>query len=193
MDAHQHAAVFCPKLAALLVGCPAVGQITFASPTTVAAQQLSGLQLLLQQHRQQPQQQLQQQTQAPQQQQAPPSRVVYIMRGLPGAGKSTKAAEIAAAAAARAAAVAAVPTSGSSSSSVPPAAIHSTDSYFVDPVSGVYNFNFESLSVNHQKNFDAFCASLAAGVGTVIVDNTNIQVGSGCVQDGWMAVTLAAV
>jgi hypothetical protein len=154
------------------------GKSSYNSPTTVVSQQLSGLQLLLQQHRQQsPQQLVQPHRQQPlplppppqQQQQVAPAREVYIMRGLPGSGKSTRAAQIAAEARAAAGA--------SSNSSVEPVAVHSTDSYFIDPVSGVYVFNAEMLSVNHQKNLDAFCASLAAGVGTVIVDNTNIQVG----------------
>lgn len=160
------------------------GQNTYNSPTTAVSQQLSGLQLLLQQHRQQsPQQQAQPQAQqTPQQQQTAPARVVYIMRGLPGSGKSTRAAQIAAEARAAAGA--------SSSSSVQPVAIHSTDNYFIDPVSGVYVFNVEMLSVNHQKNLDAFCASLAADVGTVIVDNTNIQVG--CASSSSHCSTAAA-
>jgi hypothetical protein len=133
-------------------------------------QQLSGLELLLQQHRQQQQPPAPQQQQQPQAAPVAATRVVYIMRGLPGSGKSTRAAEIAAAARAAAA------TTSSSSSSVQAVAIHSTDSYFVDPLTGVYDFNPELLSVNHQKNLEAFCVSLAAGVGTVIVDNTNIQV-----------------
>jgi hypothetical protein len=169
-------------------------QNTYNSPTTVVSQQLSGLQLLLQQHRQQsPQQPVQPQTQQPspppqqqqQQQQVAPARVVYIMRGLPGSGKSTRAAQIAAEARAAAGA-----SSSSSSSSVEPVAIHSTDNYFIDPVSGVYVFNVEMLPVNHQKNLDAFCASLAAGVGTVIVDNTNMQVG--CTSRSSTAAATAA-
>jgi hypothetical protein len=103
------------------------------------------------------------------------------MRGLPGAGKSTRAAQIAEAAesaavaaaldstAAAAAAAAAAPTSAAV------VAIHSTDSYFIDPA-GVYRFNAELLGVNHQRNYDAFCASLSAGVSTIILDNTNLQV-----------------
>jgi hypothetical protein len=58
-------------------------------------------------------------------------------------------------------------------------AIHSTDSYFID-AAGVYRFNAELLGVNHQRNFDAFCASLSAGVSTIILDNTNLQVRSCC-------------
>jgi hypothetical protein len=95
------------------------------------------------------------------------------MRGLPGSGKSTRAAQVAAEARAAAG------TTHSSSrvgAGDPVVSIHSTDSYFCNPVSGEYVFNAELLSANHQKNLDAHCASLAAGVGTVIVDNTNLQV-----------------
>jgi hypothetical protein len=95
-------------------------------------------------------------------------RVVYIMRGLPGAGKSTCAAQLAAAALQAAAAA---------TTSAAVVAIHSTDSYFID-AAGVYRFNAQLLGTNHQRNYDAFCASLAAGVSTVILDNTNLQVGS---------------
>lgn len=31
------------------------------------------------------------------------------------------------------------------------------------------------MQANHDRNFEAFCNSLAAGTHTVIVDNTNIQ------------------
>jgi hypothetical protein len=148
------------------------GQTTVASPTTAVSGQLSGLQLLLQQHRSQQQQQ-QQQQQGPLAALQPPPRVVHIMRGLPGSGKSTRAAQIAA----EARAAAAASNSSSSSSSVEPVAIHSTDSYFIDPTTGVYTFDFERLSTNHECNFNAFCASLQSGVGTIIVDNTNLQVG----------------
>jgi Mrp family chromosome partitioning ATPase len=101
-------------------------------------------------------------------------KVVYIMRGLPGAGKSTRAAQLAEAA--EQAALAAVLTGTAGSAATAAAAIHSTDSYFID-AAGVYRFNPEQLGINHQRNYDAFCASLAAGVGTVILDNTNLQVG----------------
>lgn len=144
------------------------GQATLASPRTAVAGQLSGLQLLLQQHRSQQQPPQKQQQQAPQAAPQQSPRVVYIMRGLPGAGKSTRAAQIAAEART---------ASSSSSSSVDPVAIHSTDTYFVDPYTGVYRFSMEQLSTHHERNFNAFCASLQAGVGTVIVDNTNLQVG----------------
>lgn len=104
-------------------------------------------------------------------------KVVYIMRGLPGAGKSTRAAQLAEAAeqAELAAVLAGAAGCAAAAAAAAAAAIHSTDSYFFD-AAGVYRFNAEQLGVNHQRNFDAFCGSLAAGVGTVILDNTNLQV-----------------
>jgi Mrp family chromosome partitioning ATPase len=51
-----------------------------------------------------------------------PPKCVIIMRGLPGAGKSTKAEQLAAEARQKGATV----------------AIHSTDSYFTDPITGAY-------------------------------------------------------
>lgn len=103
-------------------------------------------------------------------------KVVYIMRGLPGAGKSTRAAQLAEAAeqAELAAVLAGAAGCAAAAAAAAAAAIHSTDSYFFD-AAGVYRFNAEQLGVNHQRNFDAFCGSLAAGVGTVILDNTNLQ------------------
>lgn len=80
---------------------------------------------------------------------------VYIMIGLPGSGKSTKANEIA--------------------SQFPPwdAIIHSTDSYFMKD--GSYNFNPGLLGVFHQKNFEAFQKSIKQNLSCIIVDNTNIR------------------
>ncbi|KAF8068369.1 N4bp2l1 [Scenedesmus sp. PABB004] len=101
------------------------------------------------------------------------------MRGLPGSGKSTRAAAIAAEAEARALAAGGPPAGAAPGGAPAPApaaaaAVHSTDSYFID-ASGAYVFNPELLGVNHGKCYDAYAASLAAGVGTVVLDNTNLQ------------------
>lgn len=76
---------------------------------------------------------------------------VYVMRGIPGSGKSTIARNLA----------------GSTGK------IHSTDDYFMK--NGEYVFEPKDLRRNHQLNFEAFKADLALGVSPVIVDNTNTQ------------------
>lgn len=76
-------------------------------------------------------------------------KVVYIMRGIPGSGKSTKAKLLA----------------GDTGR------IHSTDDYFMQD--GKYVFNVDKLEENHQLNFQAFKADLQQGVSPLIVDNTN--------------------
>ncbi len=76
-------------------------------------------------------------------------RKVYIMRGVSGSGKSTKARELAG-------------TTGM---------IHSTDDYFMKD--GVYKFDPRLLGRNHMRNFSAFKDSLNRNVLIVICDNTN--------------------
>lgn len=78
--------------------------------------------------------------------------IVYIMRGIPGSGKTTYAKELAG-------------TSGK---------IHSTDNYFVE--NGHYVFDQRKLGEYHQKNLEAFKESLKAGAPIVVCDNTNIKV-----------------
>jgi predicted kinase len=73
----------------------------------------------------------------------------FIMRGLPGSGKSTKARELA----------------GSEG------VIHSTDDFFM--VDGEYRFVPADIKANHDRNFIAFCMSLEKGIPIVICDNTN--------------------
>lgn len=72
-----------------------------------------------------------------------------IIRGLPGSGKSTMAKELAG-------------TDG---------VIHSTDTYRY--VNGVYVYDRSKNAQNHQKCFEAFCASLAAQIPVVIYDGVN--------------------
>jgi|GEM_PF-2329737 len=79
-------------------------------------------------------------------------KIVYIMRGVPGSGKSTVAREIA----------------------HPDGIIHSTDSKFYDE-HGEYVFDPKRLKEYHDENFDDFCKSLDAGVPIAILDNTNVQ------------------
>lgn len=78
-------------------------------------------------------------------------KIAYIMRGVPGSGKSTIARQLA----------------GNEG------VIHSTDDYFL--VDGIYCFEPRQLKVYHDANYQAFCNSLILGKQTVICDNTNIQ------------------
>ena len=80
-------------------------------------------------------------------------KIVYIFRGLPGAGKSTAARALA----------------DTSADSI----IHSTDDFFMQD--GVYKFDPSKLPRYHAMNFNAFCNSLRSGIETIIVDNTNSQ------------------
>jgi len=85
-------------------------------------------------------------------------KTVIINRAVAGSGKTTMSKCIAET----------VKTAGIS------VAIHSTDNYFITP-SGAYDFIPEKLGEYHQKNLDAFCADLNAGIGLVINDNTNLS------------------
>lgn len=76
-------------------------------------------------------------------------KVVYIMRGIPGSGKSTVAEQLAG----------------------KDGVIHSTDSYFCK--SGEYKYNPKQLWIYHQCNLRAFTKSVEKGIPVVICDNTN--------------------
>lgn len=78
-------------------------------------------------------------------------RTVYIMRGVSGSGKSTRAREIAGRI----------------------GVIHSTDDFFY--VNGKYRFDPTRLSEYHDLNFRAFCGSLDKNVPVVVCDNTNAR------------------
>lgn len=78
--------------------------------------------------------------------------IAYIMRGVPGSGKSTRARELA----------------GSTG------IVHSSDDYFF--VDGKYHFDAARLQEFHDRNFAAFCLSLRRGIPIVIADNTNAKI-----------------
>jgi len=78
-------------------------------------------------------------------------KIAYIMRGLPGSGKSTVAKQLA----------------GKTG------VIHSNDTYLI--VDGKYQYSAEQLPTNRQKNFSAFKKSLEEGIGVVVCDNTNTK------------------
>lgn len=77
--------------------------------------------------------------------------IAYVMRGVPGSGKSTVAARLA----------------GSEGR------IHSTDRYFYQGEE--YRFDRSRIREFHDLNFKAFCDSLEDKVPVVICDNTNAQ------------------
>ena len=86
-------------------------------------------------------------------------RRVYIIRGLPGSGKSTIAKELAKAAVADGLSV----------------VIHTTDDYHM--VDGKYCYDPPKSKEYHRKNFLAFQCSCRKGIAVVVCPNTNIHKG----------------
>lgn len=80
------------------------------------------------------------------------SKTVYILRGLPGSGKSTEASKIA---------------------KDPESVICSADNYFIK--NGKYTFNAKELPNAHYFCAKLFMQALKDGVNCVVVDNTNIK------------------
>uniref|UniRef100_A0A7S3JIW3 ATP-binding protein n=1 Tax=Euplotes harpa TaxID=151035 RepID=A0A7S3JIW3_9SPIT len=81
----------------------------------------------------------------------PTLKYCFIMRGIPGSGKSTVAKRLKG-------------TDG---------VVHSTDSYFIND-EGEYVFDKQLLGRHHQLNYQAFCTSIDEGTECVIVDNINL-------------------
>ncbi len=81
------------------------------------------------------------------------SKILYIMRGVTGSGKSTKGNEL-------------VGETG---------AIFSTDDYFVNKATGAYEFAFVKLTEAHLWNQNRAMMAMIQGVSPVVVDNTNTQ------------------
>ncbi len=83
-------------------------------------------------------------------------RRFFVMRGVQGSGKSTLTADIKLAR--------------------PDAIICSADKFFVDPLTGMYEFDFSKLGLAHAWCFEKFREAVAADDTTIILDNTNIRV-----------------
>lgn len=84
---------------------------------------------------------------------------VYILRGLPGSGKSTRTKQIQA-------------HHGLIKQS---SIVCSTDDFFTNKTTDKYEFNPRLLGVNHARNFDKFCKAIRNNIEVIIVDNCNIR------------------
>lgn len=98
---------------------------------------------------------------------------VFIMRGVPGSGKSTAAKWLADPSGIYESWIEdSVTYYGSKGEEIYiHSAIHSTDEYFM--VGGEYKFNASKIGINHNKNYKAFRDSIDSELPVVIVDNTN--------------------
>lgn len=75
-------------------------------------------------------------------------KIMIIMRGLPGSGKSTRARDFG-------------------------GQVFSTDDFFVED--GVYRFDPKKIAINHAANQERVRAACIQGISPVVVDNTNTQ------------------
>ncbi|KAI8826208.1 uncharacterized protein EV422DRAFT_515776 [Fimicolochytrium jonesii] len=90
-------------------------------------------------------------------------RVLVIMRGAPGSGKSTEARRL-------------LQTfSDTINGQQPTGQILSTDDYFISPQTGAYEFNPSHLTHAHTWNQSRALAALDRGISPVIIDNTTMQ------------------
>jgi predicted kinase len=78
---------------------------------------------------------------------------VIILRGIPGAGKTTYAKRF-----------------------HPKAIVVSADDYFIDPKTRTYNFQRHNLRAAHRYCWHEFVNAIARGAPEIVVDNTNIKV-----------------
>jgi len=95
----------------------------------------------------------------------------FIMRGIPGSGKSTVAESLALSAGpGEFILIDGIKYLISGEDKI--AAIHSTDAFFLNE-KGEYVYDRRMIGANHGKNFKAFSDSIDVGLAVVICDNTN--------------------
>lgn len=79
-------------------------------------------------------------------------KIVIILRGAPGSGKSTWAKNYR-----------------------DPCLVVSTDNFFIDKTTGIYTFEEEKLGYYHKCALDEFKEAIEKGIPTILLDNTNIK------------------
>lgn len=79
------------------------------------------------------------------------TKLLILMRGLSGSGKSTLARQIAG----------------------PSGVVFSTDDFFMKD--GVYQFDLDKLTANHQANIARTEEAMKAGRSPIVIDNTNVS------------------
>lgn len=99
-------------------------------------------------------------------------KFAFIMRGIPGSGKSTVSKELAKKGDGNFWIHDNVMYFGNQEQKTIKSVIHSTDQYHID-LDGKYKFKPENIGYYHQCNKRAFEKSLKAGIEFVICDNTN--------------------
>jgi len=103
-----------------------------------------------------------------------PDKFVFIMRGIPGSGKSTAAEFLGSTEDSYIKIIDCVKYVMNKSDNKIIAAIHSTDQYLVNE-DGEYEYDKKKIQQNHNLNYKDFVSSLRNKVDKVIVDNTNIK------------------
>lgn len=83
------------------------------------------------------------------------SGTIYIMRGLPGTGKSALADVL--------------------RTIHPDSQVLSSDDFFYDPKTGTHTFDKERIKEAHEWNFERYKKAIEANVPNIIVDNSNVK------------------
>lgn len=81
------------------------------------------------------------------------SGIVYILRGIPGCGKSTLAKNL-------------IKDKG---------VICEADNYFISDIDGIYRYDVNKIGLAHGWCKDVFCNALESKIPVIVVSNTNID------------------